>query len=408
MSPWRKNAILVGGALALATLGGCSSVVDREGTGIPGTCVGEAPALEPLKTDILFVVDNSNSMQEEQEGVALELPEFVRALQAGGGLTQDFRVGLITTSVYQNANINGELVYAEFSNEGHSGRLRPVPEQDGQIRADSPRWLEGTDPQLVPRFQRLVQQGVTGSGQETPFEAALLAVTPPLTQVLPTEGGNAGFLRNGARLLVVVVSDEDDCSERARPPRVAVGTSASRDWCNEQSDKLTPVEAYAEAFLGLTDETGAPREILWASIAPVALSDKRAAAVVDNGQVRNEDCATSRGPGLRQRAMASIFDPGLRNLDSICRTSYRQSLIDIAAIANENQTVEVSNLPDPGLLQVRITRADGSVQLCTAGNGGFTYSAPVLEGEKGRIHFSAECPRRQDDRRVDLALLCAE
>ncbi len=408
MSLWPRRSLVCGGALLLATLAGCSSVVDREGTGIPGTCVGEAPALQPLKTDILFVVDDSNSMQEEQEGVALELPEFVRALQAGGGLTQDFRVGLITTSVYQNADINGTLVYAEFSNQGHSGRLRPVPEPDGQIRADSARWLEGTDPLLVPRFQRLVQQGTSGSGQETPFEATLLAVTPPLTLVAPSEGGNAGFLRDGARLLVVVVSDEDDCSGRARPPRVSVGTSQARDWCNEQSDRLTPVAAYAEALLSLTDSTGAPREILWASIAPVGLSDKGAEAVVDNGQVRNADCSTSRGPGLRQRAMAAIFDPGLRNLDSICRSSYRQNLIDIAAIANENQTVEVSNLPDPALLQVRITRADGSVQLCTAGNGGFTYSAPVLEGEKGRIHFSSECPRRTDDRRVDLALLCAE
>ncbi|HLT29901.1 MAG TPA: vWA domain-containing protein [Myxococcaceae bacterium] len=386
----------------------CGSVVDRENSGVPGTCIGEAPALEPMRTDILFVVDNSNSMREEQEGVATELPEFVRALQAGGGLTQDFRVGLVTTSVYQQAIVPGGIDYRDFSDIGEAGRLRPVPEADGRIRADAPRWIEGTDPELLPKFQRLIQQGTFGSGQETPFEAALLAVTDPLTAIEPDAGGNAGFLRDGARLLVVVVSDEDDCSERARPPAVAVGTDPSRDWCNERAEDLTPVSAYVDAFHALSDTTGARREVLWASIAPVALEDKRAEAVVDGTQLRNVGCPTSRGPGLRQREMAEAFDPSLRNLDSICRPSYRESLIAIAAIANENQTVEVRNLPDPGLLQVRITRADGTVQTCTESNGGFTYSPPLREDESGRIHFTAECPRRTDDQSVELMLLCAE
>lgn len=398
--------VALGATLTLALA--CGSVVDRANSGVPGTCIGDAPALEPMRTDILFVVDNSSSMREEQEGVATELPEFIRALQAGGGLTQDFRVGLVTTSVYQQAIVPGGIDYRDFSAIGEAGQLRPVPEADGRIRADAPRWIEGTDTELLPKFQRLIQQGTFGSGQETPFEAALLAVTEPLISTDPSESGNAGFLRDGARLLVVVVSDEDDCSERARPPLVAVGTDPSRDWCNEREEDLTPVADYVAAFSSLTDSTGAAREVLWASIAPVALDDKRAEAVVDGDQLRNVGCPTSRGPGLRQRAMAEAFDPSLRNLDSICRPSYRESLIAIAAIANENQTVEVKNLPDPGLLQVRITRGDGTVQTCTESNGGFTYSPPVIEGEVGRIHFSADCPRRTDDQSVELMLLCAE
>jgi hypothetical protein len=257
----------------------------------------------------------------------------------------------------------------------------------------------------VDKFRALIQQGTLGSGQETPFEAALLAVTPPLSETPLAEGGNGGFLRDGARLLVVVVSDEDDCSERARPPQVVVEADSTRDWCTEQSDKLTPVADYVAAFGALKDSTGAPREVLWATIGPVALSDKRAEAVVED-KVRNADCPTSQGPGFRQRAMAEAFDPGLRNLDSICRSDYRDSLIAIAAIANENQTVEVSNLPDPQLLKVELTRADGTVQACTQANGGFTYEAPASEGQKGRIRFSDSCPRLTDDRKVELKLLC--
>ena len=53
-----------------------------------------------MQTDILFVVDDSNSMSEEQEGVARELPTFVQVLQTGAGVQQNLRVGLVNTSVY--------------------------------------------------------------------------------------------------------------------------------------------------------------------------------------------------------------------------------------------------------------------------------------------------------------------
>lgn len=404
---WRRT--ILGGLCALGLgLAGCGSVVDREGSGIPGRCTSTAPELEPLRTDILFVIDNSSSMKEEQEGIARELPDFVAALQAGGGLTQDFRVGVITTSVYENALVGDVIMFRDYAALGQAGQLRPVPATDGSIAENAPRWLDGTDPELLGRFQQLVQQGTDGSGQETPFEAVLRAVTEPLASTPPAERGNAGFLRDGARLLVVVVSDEDDCSERDRHPHVTVGTDVTRDYCNEQSQKLTSIEDYVAALRSLDDGTGVPRTVLWASIAPVALEDKRAEAVQEEGRLRNADCPTSRAPGLRQRAMAEAFDPGLRNLDSICRESYQQSLIDIAAIANENQTLAVSNLPDPKLLKVEVTRREGQVEACTVANGGITYSAPLREGEKGRIHFSAECPRRTDDLKVELKLLCTE
>jgi hypothetical protein len=341
-------------------------------------------------------------MREEQEGIATELPAFLAALRAGGGVAQDFHVGVVTTSVYLHADTGSQVQLVDYANFGQAGRLRVVPETDGE------RVLRGDDPDLAAKFSRLVQQGTTGSGQETPFEAALLAVTPPLSTRPQAEGGNDGFLRDGARLLVVLVTDEDDCSERARPPKVVIGTDSARDYCTEQAAKLTPVEEYVSLFRSLTDSQGNPREVLWASIAPVALSDLRAELVVENGQVRNVDCPNSQGPGLRQRAMAEAFDPRVRNLDSICRSSYRDSLIRIAAIANANQVVEVSNVPDPALLQVKLTRADDTTQFCTVAGGGISYEPPTAQGQKGRVRFSPDCPRRTDDKRVELQLICVQ
>ena len=225
------------------------------------------------------------------------------------------------------------------------------------------------------------------------------------------DGGNSGFLRDGARLLVVVVSDEDDCSEMHRPAVVALGGDSSRDYCTEQSVSLTPVGEYYTAFRRLTDRTGARRDILWSAIAPVSLNGKQAQEVTeafDGGVVtHNVDCPSSNGPGYRQREMTYLFDNSLENLASICSGSYRDTLVSIARIAAENQTVELSqNIPDPGLIVIDLERKNGSVQKCTVGNNGFTFE-PATNGRKARVHFTGGCVHRLDDRTIQVRLLCA-
>ena len=85
-----------GSAGLVGTLGGCTCEApqDRAGSNVPASCAYDAPLFAPVQTDILFVVDDSNSMSEEQEGVARELPTFVEILQTGAGVAQDLRVGL--------------------------------------------------------------------------------------------------------------------------------------------------------------------------------------------------------------------------------------------------------------------------------------------------------------------------
>src|SRR5262249_41037523 len=148
--------------------------------------------------------------------VARELNAFVSVFQQGAGLVQDFQVGVVTTSVYQNALFGGNLVYQDYPTQ--SGKLQPVPSSGDRI-------LSGDDPDLIPKFAELVQLGPGGGGEEPALEAARLALTPPLSTQPIDQGGNEGFLRPGARLLVVVVGDEDDCSELPpRPPKVSIGT----------------------------------------------------------------------------------------------------------------------------------------------------------------------------------------
>lgn len=394
-------------AAALGCGVACSSPVDQPGSTVPGRCQAETPVIGPQQTDILFVIDNSGSMREEQEGIATELPAFVSQLRQGGGLTQDFRVGVITTSVYQRAFVNNSEVYREYPEE--SGKLRPVPTATGGTSTE--RFIESTDAELLPKFERLVQQGTSGSGQEAPFEAVRLAVASQLAATPLAQGGNGGFLRDGARLLVVVVTDEEDCSSMQRPPPVTLTQDTSRDLCSEQAASLTPVEEYYNTFQSLRDSAGASREVIWATVGPVALSDKRAGAVQDvtpqGTFVRNVECPTSYGPGFRHRAISERFDPQLRNLDSICKTSYRDTLVAIAELASVSQSIEVMNLPDPRLARVELTRADGSVQVCSVAGGSLRYD-PSGDGRPARLFFLGGCTRRADDKAVEVKLFCAE
>lgn len=404
-----KLLFLAAAAFAASCQGclGCQSPVTKEGSNLLTSCNAVTPAIEPQKLDILFVIDNSSSMAEEQAGVARELTAFLDEVRKGGGVVQDFRVGVITTAVYQHTLINGVEGYKEYPLQ--SGRLQAVPEAspDGGVLlgTGTERMLVADDPLVEEKFARLVRQGTSGSGQETPFEAIRLALLEH-SKVPLDQGGNGGFLRDGARLLIVVLTDEDDCSETKRPSVVTVGDNSLVDDCTQKGMSLTTVEEYHRLFTQeLKDGQGRAKEIIWTAIAPVGRSTKQVMSVIEGNQVRNIDCPTSNEPGFRHRRMAEMFDTGLNNLDSICRDSYRETLVTIAGLANVAQVLEVKNMPDPRMIQVTVSRADGSEQTCTLANGLEKFE-PGEGGAPGRLFFGPSCRRRGDDRAVVIRMIC--
>ena len=412
----RRGALVcLGVAGIVGTLAGCTCEAppDRAGSTVPRSCAYDAPLFEPVETDILFVVDDSNSMSEEQAGVARELPTFVELLQAGAGVKQNLRVGLISTSVYSAYSARpGQLFLTRYD---QGGWLVPFSMVDGGV-PDGARFLTDPDPGIVPRLSAsILGLGINGSFQETPFEAARIALTGTGFWTTLPDGGNpnAGFLRPGARLLVVAVSDEDDCSEMDfRSPKVFYTDAEGQDFCTLHEDLLTPVGDYVTAFTRLDGGNGRPREVLWGAIAPVARSNKVAqgvqGALGDGGPViQNVDCPTSGGPGYRHRAMALAFDSSLTNLDSVCAPDYHQSLVSIAQVASVSQTLVLTQgVPDPRLLAIDITRAGGAVQRCTLANGGIVY-VPADSTQKAAVRFQPGCLRRPSDTRVEVTLLCA-
>ena len=390
---------------------GCPSPIDNPDLLLVDSCEAAPPLIEPPRLDILFVIDNSNSMREEQEGVARELTAFIDEIKNSGGVPTEFNIGVITTAIYLNGRVGGQPFVLNYPKQ--SGKLRPVPADlpDGGVDLDpvgAQRLLSGTDPDLIPKFARLIRQGTTGSGQETPFDAVRLALLSDLATTPIGNGGNQEFLRDGARLLVVVLTDEDDCSETARPPVVSVGDNGAVADCTANEMSLTPVSEYHRMFTeDLKNGDGTAKEVIWTAIAPVGIGTKAAMSLVDNGQVRNIDCPTSNQAGFRHRQMAEMFDSTLINLDSICRTSYRETLINIAQLASVAQTIEIRNVPDERLMQFVIKRKTGEILNCTIANEGIVNFSRSTDGTTAAVQFGNQCRRRADDQSIVVKMICA-
>ena len=151
---------------------------------------------EPVpEVDVLFVVDNSDSMQEEQDGLTSHFESFM-----GWFLDAelDFHVGVIST---------------DMDDPDHAGRLR----QDAGSAYIDDSYSEDA---AVDSFVARASVGTGGARLEKGLEAVYTAI-----EVL---GGsdNAGFYRPDAWLTVVVISDEDDYS-------TAISVTQFQTWLEE-------------------------------------------------------------------------------------------------------------------------------------------------------------------------------
>ncbi len=182
------------------------------GDGGGGSQVDAATSVDPpvngacTKMDIVFVVDDSGSMDLEQANLASNFPTFARLLNeytVTTGEPLDYRAAITTTAinftVTQTINIpGGPPISLPTPYTGRDGKFVTA--------CGMPRpWLERSDPNMATTFACAANVGVMGSALEMPLRAADLAVKP---------GTNPGFVREDALLGIIYLTDEDDCSYR--------------------------------------------------------------------------------------------------------------------------------------------------------------------------------------------------
>lgn len=171
------------------------------GTTSSGTSGAPQPkADECKKMDIVFVVDNSGSMEQEQKNLATNFPNFIKVIgdyKTKGGESLDYRVAVTSSDDEKD---KGKFMVAKGASA--PGACAPGPARP---------WLERADGDVSGFFSCRAQLGINGSGTERPLESALLGVTARLADKT-NMSGTESFVREDALLALVVISDEDEGS----------------------------------------------------------------------------------------------------------------------------------------------------------------------------------------------------
>lgn len=183
------------------------------------------------EVDLLFMVDNSGSMEAEQNALRRELPRLVESLTAGvrsdgSAFTPvaDLHVAIVTSDMGVGLGANAPGC-DEFGDDGVmlSEAATSCGTSDTRYLAfrteDHPNL--STDAQAFGnQFGCIANVGINGCGIEQQLDSVLKALTPASNASISFLGGthghgsdlNSGFLRQNSIVAVILVTDEDDCS----------------------------------------------------------------------------------------------------------------------------------------------------------------------------------------------------
>jgi hypothetical protein len=207
------------------------------------------PASAQKAVDVLFLIDNSPSMSPKQAALAAKFQSFINVLDASGA---SYHVGVVTSDVgaaIARMPFSMSLGPACDSATGDDGRLQSVtcdqrlaadfssagvqslcgtvcptpvapfasPNVDGvPVTANFIASSGGSAPTtnvpgnaVAQAFACLAFVGDQGCGVENQLEAVRRALSAPNNQA---GNANADFLRPGALLAIILITDEDDCS----------------------------------------------------------------------------------------------------------------------------------------------------------------------------------------------------
>ncbi len=197
--------------LALLILTGCP---DRTISAVNPQPQGEIKKDIPVSADIdvLFVIDNSVSTEDKQTVFAANFPKFVAALDAFPTGRPNLHIGVVSTTVDIGAQGFGGCPSPNTVEDGrlqNTARVAGCTPPTGRFLSDIKNTAgtrttnyAGT---LDTALSCIALLGTTGCGFEAPLEAMKRALDGSRPE-------NSGFLREGAFLAVVILTDEDDCS----------------------------------------------------------------------------------------------------------------------------------------------------------------------------------------------------
>ncbi len=367
----------------------------------------EVPVTGVDMVDLLFVIDDSNSMAQEQAKLAAQLPKLVRILTSGirEGDTmpsftpvRDLHLGVVTSDMGTNGLSIPELQRSRCDKFGRDGILLRQARADAGCAASTngtgyltyapgssnpaERDLEAT----IASFECLANVGVAGCGFEQQLEAMYKAVAPSdVTFAGGTrghggpDGANRGFLRSEAVLAVIQVSDEEDCSVTDRGTelfnsatndpvisvggkplgfniRCAYGNPSERVTQVEKAGYIYPVERYFEDFKAKVKPLN-PDRIIFAAI--VGIPDGTEELSFDE-ILQHERMGFAVDP-ITGSTPATLGDPtdGQVHARDVCRRCYGASGAACDALHPVTNVADIETGAKPAVRFVKVAKGFG-------------------------------------------------
>ncbi|MEO0335303.1 MAG: hypothetical protein AAF202_02860 [Pseudomonadota bacterium] len=243
-----KLSVICGTVLAMSLLSACGSE-DPSFSILPDT-ENFQQSTESINTriDILWVIDNSGSMNTSQTQLASNFQSFIEDFETKNF---DFQMAVTTTDAYL-AHPNWEDHYDDFlalAPTSHAEIYDGAPQADKSLFRDGVAGtysgisiMDQNTENLSSVFNTNILQGIDGYGDERAFESLRLALE---------DARNSGLVRENSFLAVIIVTDEDDFSH----PGFWVD-QFNRGIISDNTDPaLDPIEDYLTFLDGLTSSS---------------------------------------------------------------------------------------------------------------------------------------------------------
>jgi len=295
--------------------------------------VCDVPPEETGALDILFVVDDSGSMQPHQQALIQSAASSLFAeLEDDDGNLPDLHVGVASTDV----TIPGYTIpTCGAPDDGYLRGPQSTPACQaagitGSFLVDEEGGAGGRNRNysgaIGDAFACLADLGTQGCGFEAPLQSMRMAL----------DGRNSGFLRDDAMLLVVLLTDEDDCSVsnpafydpsqnsltdplgplasfrcfdfgvECDPDEPRIVGSKSGCTSREDSDYLTPVGDFTNFLTGLKSD---PTKVMVGGI--FGDSDPVTVVLSADGRLELGDVCGGRPPPCTASSDAGVADAGM-------------------------------------------------------------------------------------------------
>lgn len=212
------TALLIASCMLITACdkGGSSYSLQSEATGFK-----QSTNYVPRPIDILWVVDNSGSMQSSQTNMAANFNSFINRFV---GQNYDFHMAVIGTDAWRGKYSAATPDYRKFHEDGWIN-----PGTGWVHRFSGVFMIDKNTPDIPGTFDINGRLGIFGSGDERAFES--------FKDSLSWSGNNVfNFRRTDAYLAIIIVSDEDDGSAT---------TSAFLN-NNYSSPNMVPVQTYVD------------------------------------------------------------------------------------------------------------------------------------------------------------------